>query len=81
MVPTRQPANLAREQHYSPAEIAERWGLSPTKVRRMFMDEPDVMKIGEPSQRVGRKLKRSYFSLRIPESVVNRVPQRLLSRP
>ena len=69
MRPPNQPVKLAREQHYSPAEIAERWGLSPTKVRRMFTDEPDVMKIGEPSQRIGRKLKRSYFSLRIPESV------------
>jgi predicted transcriptional regulator len=71
---------LADEKHYSPAEIAELWGLSPTKVRRMFLDEPGVMKIGEPSQRIGRRLKRRYFSLRIPASVRDRVHTRLISR-
>ena len=75
--PTRHN-KLADERHFSPAEIAETWGLSPTKVRRMFADEPGVMKIGEPSRRVGRKLKRSYHTLRIPESVRDQVHQRLL---
>lgn len=50
-------AMIAHEQHYDPKELAALWGLSPTKVRRMFVDEPGVLRIGEPSRRVGRTLK------------------------
>jgi hypothetical protein len=68
---------LAGEQHYTPKEIAQRWRLSVTKVRRLFEIEPGVIRIGEPSRRVGRKLRRSYYSIRIPESVALRVHRRL----
>jgi hypothetical protein len=68
---------LAGEQHYSPRVIAQRWGLSETKVRRMFEGEPGVLRIGEPSRRVGRKLRRGYYTMRIPESVAVRVHRRL----
>ena len=69
------------EQHYAPAEIAQKWGLSDTKVRRLFQDEPDVLRIGEPSRRLGRKLKRRYYTLRIPESVAERVYKRMFRNP
>lgn len=69
------------EQHYQPADLAKLWGLSPSKVRRIFEKEPGVLRIGEPSRRVGRALKRSYFTMRIPESVAQRVHQRLTRRP
>jgi len=65
------------ERHLSPKEIGEAWGLSDTKVRRMFQNEPGVVLIGEPSRRLGRKLKRSYHTMRIPESVAIRVYERL----
>jgi hypothetical protein len=39
----------------------------------MFRDEPGVLKEGEPSRRLGRVLKRRYYTLRIPESVAERV--------
>lgn len=68
---------LAHEQHYEPKELATLWGLSAEKVRRMFAEESGVMRIGEPSRRVGRKLKRSYYSMRIPHSVAERVHERL----
>jgi hypothetical protein len=42
------------EQHFTPAQLAERLALSQTKIRRMFQDEPGVMKIGEPSRRLGQ---------------------------
>lgn len=71
---------LATERHFSPATIAELWDLSPTKVRRMFAEEPGVIKVGEPSRRVGRKLKRSYYTLRIPQSVVDRVHSRIRTK-
>jgi hypothetical protein len=43
----------------------------------MFQNEPGVVLIGEPSRRLGRKLKRSYHTMRIPESVAVRVYERL----
>ena len=64
------------EQHYTPAQLAGRLALSQSKVRRMFQNEPGVVKIGEPSRRLGRKLKRRYFTLRIPHSVYERVIKR-----
>jgi hypothetical protein len=58
------------EQHFSCKEIAEMSGFSPAKVRRMFQKEQDVMKVGEPSRRLARKLRRTYITLSIPESIV-----------
>ena len=68
------------EQHFLPIELAKLWGLSPSKIRRMFEDEPGVLRIGEPSRKVGRALKRSCYTMRIPESVAQRVHARLTSR-
>ena len=65
------------EKHFSAKELGEAWGLSDTKVRRLFQHEPGVLLIGEPSQRLGRKLKRRYYTMRIPESVAVRVHERL----
>jgi hypothetical protein len=68
------------ERHYSPAQIAKALNLSDTKIRRIFEKEPGVAKIGEPSRRLGRKLKRRYYTLRIPESVALRVLSRMRNR-
>jgi len=67
----------AQEQHFTPQTLATLWGLSATKVRRMFENESGVLRIGEPSRRIGRTLKRSYHTLRIPGSVAERVYKRL----
>jgi hypothetical protein len=69
------------ERHFSPRELSEAWGLSDTKIRRIFQNEPGVLLIGEPSRRVGRKLRRSYYIMRIPESVASRVYERLRKKP
>jgi hypothetical protein len=69
--------NGALERHYSAQEIAEMWHLSPTTIIRLFRDEPGVVKIGKSPSRRGR---RSYTTLRIPESVVQRVHRRLTVR-
>ena len=58
------------EQHFSVAEIAERWSLSEDTVRRLFENEPGVLVL-EPSR--SRFSRRRYRTLRIPESVVERV--------
>jgi hypothetical protein len=72
--------NPLTEHHFQPADLAKLWGLSPSKVRRLFENEPDVLRIGEPSRRVGRVLKRAYYTLRIPQSVAQRVHDRLTAR-
>jgi hypothetical protein len=64
------------ERHYAVAEIAEMWNLSADKVRSLFEQEPGVLTIGERNPRH----KRRYVTLRIPQSVVERVYHRLSSK-
>ena len=61
---------IAFEHHFRPKDIAELWGLDESTVRRLFQDEPGVLKIGRVDRRDG---KRGYVSIRIPESVASRV--------
>ena len=58
----------ALERHYTADEVAAMWRLDATTVRKIFRDEPGVLKIGEQH----RRAKRGYVTLRIPESVVRR---------
>lgn len=74
---TFEQRSLAFEPHYKIRQLAKLWAYSDTRVRRIFQDEPGVLKVGEPSRRLGRKLKRSYYTLSIPESVAIRVHNRL----
>lgn len=60
------------ERHYTVAEIAANWSLSTDTVTRLFEHEPGVLVIGDPAPRH----KRRYLTLRIPESVVERVHRR-----
>jgi hypothetical protein len=62
------------ERHYSAAEIAALWGLSVGFVRRFFEKEPGVV-VFESPRAYGRR--RRYRTLRIPESVIERVHRRL----
>jgi hypothetical protein len=69
------------ERHFKISEIAELWNVSEDVVRRMFADEPGVLKFGLPTRLVGRgKYKRRYSYLRIPESVLQRVQERLMQK-
>lgn len=54
------------ERHYSVTDVAKLWGLSRDSVRRLFRREPGVLVMGE-----------RYVTLRIPESVLERVHRRL----
>jgi transcriptional regulator GlxA family with amidase domain len=56
------------ERHYSIEELTELWGMSDDLVRRLFLHEPSVVVFFK--SRPGR---RAYRTLRIPESVVQRV--------
>ncbi len=60
----------AFEHHFTPRELAELWKLDESTVRRIFVDEPGVLIYGKEKRRDGR---RDYVTLRIPESVVQRV--------
>jgi hypothetical protein len=61
------------EQHFKPDELAELWGVSGDTIRRLFRDVPGVLVIDRPE----KMHKRSYSTMRIPESVARRVYERL----
>ncbi len=58
-----------RERHYSVPEIAEAWNLSRDAVRKLFEREAGVLVLGND----GGRGKRGYHTLRVPESVMERV--------
>jgi hypothetical protein len=66
------PAHF-EERHYTVADIAATWSLSADAVRKLFEREPGVIVIGDPAPRG----KRRYTTLRIPQSVVERLHRRL----
>jgi hypothetical protein len=68
----------ADERHYSPAELADAWGLSADMIRVLFEREPGVLIIGDEK---GTRRKRRYRTIKIPQSVAVRVKNRLSSRP
>lgn len=63
----------AIEKHYSIQELAEIWNLSEDTIRRLFREEPGVIRINAALSRRRRR----YVVLRLPESVVVRVHERL----
>ena len=67
---SQQTADTALERHFTPQQLAELWDLDESTIRRIFIDEPGVLKYGKSCRRDGR---RDYVTLRIPESIVRRV--------
>ena len=67
---------ISLERHFKPRELAQIWAFDESTIRRWFEDEPGVLKIG---REVSRNGKRRKVSLRIPESVAERV-HRMKSR-
>jgi hypothetical protein len=61
------------ERHYSVAEVADLWNLGTDAVRRIFQNEPGVLVLGGN----GAPHKRKYTTLRIPQSVLQRVHRRM----
>ncbi len=51
------PTDSAVEQHFTPAQVAQQWGVSTRTVRRLFANTPGVLKLGT---------KGKHVSLRIP---------------
>lgn len=65
-------ASIMAERHYAPEELGGLWNLSSDTVRRLFDREPGVLVIERT-----RNGRRRYRTLRIPESVAERVHRRL----
>jgi hypothetical protein len=65
-------ATATQEQLLTLVDVAERLKVNEDTVRKLFMNEPGVVVICFP-----RKGKRVYRTLRIPESVFDRVVRRL----
>jgi hypothetical protein len=61
------------QRHYTVSEVAVLWNLSVDAVRKLFQNEPGVLVLGNQPSRTTRR----YTTLRIPESVVERVHRRL----
>ena len=70
-----QPAQpTLTERHFSVRELAENWGLSPAAIRRLFRNEPGVLRFGK--QNKGHR--RDYVTIRVPASVAERVYRRCM---
>jgi hypothetical protein len=63
-----------KEPHYKVEQVAEMWTMSPDTVRRIFLEEPGVIRYARPRS----KYKRSYSTILIPESVLIRVYRRMV---
>lgn len=61
------------ERHYTPSEVAELWQFDVETIRKLFHDESGVVVLQSPIKR-GR---RPYKTIRIPQSVLERVHKRL----
>jgi hypothetical protein len=70
---SKAPAHV-KGSHYTVQELATEWGVSEDTIRKMFEDEPGILRHGKS---VNRRGKRRYLSIRIPEEVAQRVHQRL----
>jgi hypothetical protein len=66
-------APISDEPLYTVAELSKPHRLHPTTVRRMFRNEPGVLRISNPIGAGKGKNRRQHFTLRIPASVAARV--------
>ncbi len=55
------------EQYYRVAYVADRLGISPTAVRKLFRDHPGTRFLGRPQ---GTSTKRAYATMLIPASAL-----------
>lgn len=58
---------------YTPEEVAKRYKFHPATVRKLFIDEEGVIRLGHS----GTRRRRQYFTLRIPAHVIERVLGRM----
>ncbi len=69
---------IAEDKHFTVAELAERWHVSPNTVRRIFEGEGGVLRFGAAPERRCRSPRRRHMTqMRIPARVAQRVHARL----
>ena len=69
------------EKHFSPAQLAEAWGVSAETIRILFRNESGVLHIPSAAKHHPKTKVRNYESLKIPQSVAERVHRRLSAVP
>ena len=62
------------EKHFKVEDVADQWNMSTDTVRRLFLNEPGVIRYSRPRS----KYKRRYTTIFIPQSVLNRVYSRMM---
>jgi hypothetical protein len=67
------------DRHYSVQEVAQMLSISERRVRKLFEDEPGVIKLPGPTalRGAGKEGRKGWIMLRIPDSVLHRVYNRL----
>ena len=71
---SHQPSTPAWEElHYRVDQLAEAWQVSTNTIRRLFEDEPGIVVLAGDRKRGVRQ----YRTVRIPQSVAERVYARL----
>jgi hypothetical protein len=72
----KQMNSTATERHYTIAEISAMWSLSRRTIRRILDNEPGILALGHP----GNEHRQRYQRLRVPESVLRRIYDRMRSQ-
>lgn len=70
MIAEQQRADFL-ERHYTVGELAKAWHLGRRTITAWFENAPGVIRFGAGKLTKGRK--RTYMSLRVPESVARRI--------
>jgi hypothetical protein len=65
---------VENEKHFNLSELAATWGLSVETIRKLFADDPGVVKMPSAS---GPTARRRYRIFRIPSSAAARLHKRL----
>jgi hypothetical protein len=76
-IPTKDDTSstgVENEKHFDLSELAATWALSVETIRKLFADDPGVVKMPSASGTTGR---RRYCTLRIPSSAAARLHKRL----
>jgi hypothetical protein len=76
-IPTKDDTSsigVENEKHFNLSELAATWGLSVETIRKLFADDPGVVKMSSASGPTGR---RRYCISRISSSAAARLHKRL----
>jgi hypothetical protein len=76
-IPTKDDTNgtgVENEKYFDLSELAATWGLSVETIRKLFANDPGVVKMPSAS---GPKGRRRYCIFRIPSSAAARLHKRL----